>query len=874
MDPFTLTENKVIEFVATTIIEHLIIKEGYNRIWCFFFPKEIYETRLMHNITKTIKEFEAKYPNNPEIMKFYNSEVIFSKLLDHIYFKTEYLNIVREEFYKQTNIEIPSTLQIREFFMLFISNVNNDKKLKKLHIQENYQIEIFNISEAICSIQKTISKVNDNIDYLVQEKKYENKIYTEDYIIQSLNKQVKKQLTKQTNSGKYLPNTYLEIGNQKDHLRIHCHPFLFSNKVFHEIGVYNFKDLDKSLKKHGKAGFSFDWHNQETKPNTLNFTNYISYTTNWIEFLKKKLAILNTFAEDGHSRYEYEFRYNFEDLFFLKSAVTLITEIAGQGKTNLLCDFVENFLVKHKIPCLFLTGNDLKSDDIRGSILKSLFPGINNISFVKLIDSINKICDSTSKFFVIIIDGLNENNNPKELSQNIESFLYDIVDYKFIKIVISCRTEYFDANFINLTNSSFGKKIQKITNLTVDRTDNSLKLKLFYSYFDYFNVTFDRISTIAYEQLVSNFLLLRIFCEAYQNTNTGPIDTIYKQELFQKYYEIKCEEINKRMDDDVLKISGRINLKEFFENIVHYMITNKQYFNVPLDNLIRDATKKDIYVRFLDENILIRRDMNIYGTGIFTEHEVVNFTFDEFRDFLISSYLIEKILPISVAQFEEFIQNELTEESIITEGCCTYLFYIYKKNNDSVLRNILIKQAWYKDVFAKCIFSVDDKHIDEDDKVLVKGYLNKKNKFAKYVINILISRTDFESHKVLNIEFLYETIRSFEGSDFNNFISMFEFEDQTRYQSYEKVNMYKIINILNDVLDDEHPVAEHVDKLFELMLYMFTTHWGYEARYVFERYYYQERDRSIKKIKNALKSNNQFLVKEINAFIEKYEIRI
>ena len=65
-----------------------------------------------------------------------------------------------------------------------------------------------------------------------------------------------------------------------------------------------------------------------------------------------------------------------EELQLAEKRVFLLTGRAGQGKTNLLCDLVENFLLKHEIPCAFLSARELglkQHNDLAQTICDHIF---------------------------------------------------------------------------------------------------------------------------------------------------------------------------------------------------------------------------------------------------------------------------------------------------------------------------------------------------------------------------------------------------------------------------------------------------------------------------------------------------------------------
>src|SRR5262249_31952046 len=75
---------------------------------------------------------------------------------------------------------------------------------------------------------------------------------------------------------------------------------------------------------------------------------------------------------------KYRLRDRFNELSAAGARVFILTGRAGQGKTNLVCDFVENFLWKHGIPCAYISGRRLgaiQSVDIAETFQRLLFEG-------------------------------------------------------------------------------------------------------------------------------------------------------------------------------------------------------------------------------------------------------------------------------------------------------------------------------------------------------------------------------------------------------------------------------------------------------------------------------------------------------------------
>lgn len=866
----------VITYVALKFTDQFIKDEGYGRLKRFFFPAKKYKHRLTEVIYSTIAEFEKthSYDSSNGMFPFYHSQIFFEHLTMFVLFKKGTLDEIKGDFKKFPKLIQPTKQDLEEFYSLFAKNTNKDKVLRTTFIEENFKGQIFEITQTINEIKEITILVKADTSFLVEESL--NKKLTPQKTIESINSQVNRQLQKQISSGKYLPKTFIETGEQKDNLRYLCDSILYSEKCFEESRILDFRYLNNFLAKKQHPLFDFDFEQLKPKNGELTVSKSSEMFSKWNVYLtEKKQEIIDIRIDSNEkSKFEYKFRDRIDDLKFLLSKVALITESAGQGKTNFFCDFTENFLLKRKIPTVFLTGAEINANDIRQSIIQRVFPDSPTYTFQEFLNTLKEICYEENKFFVLVIDGINENYNSQLLSQNLETFLSEILEYDFIKVVISCRTEYYEQNFSNFERASFTHTMKKITSLISRRTDDDIKKKLFHIYFRHFKIEYTGISNEAREQLVENFLLLRIFCETYQNQKLEYIDDIYKEELFEKYYEIKSDEINKRLkSNDEFKVSGNFDIKKFIQSVVEFMIQEKTYVNVPLDKIISDPKDREMYVRFLDENILVKRDIQTDEKGIFTSSEVVNFTFDEFRDFLISRYLVEVLYQKSKEQFKTFLENQVTEKSPILEGCSTFLFFISRRNSNKTLNDILFEQPWFDTVFSRCVFLLKDSQITDDDKTILRDKLINKEKNSGTIIWDLILRFDTNYYKNLNIYFLFEILREFTQQQYSEcFVNKFSSD---RWGHYGGIKQEDLVSQIDDIIENKKSrEANYYENLFELLIYMFINNNRWSIQDVYEKYFFRYTEQGKKQLETALKSKNEVLVKEINQFMESYEISL
>lgn len=696
----------------------------------------------------------------------------------------------------------------------------------------------------------------------------EKRVILKDELISALKNQNETQINAQINSGKYLKNTFLEVGNQKDCLRYFCSSIFYLDKIFDIIEVLDFRYLNLNLEKKTEPTFSLEIEPFLKENENLKINNSLDYFIRLHQHLESKKDFVGNHPKLGNirSKFEFKIRELVDDLIYFKSKVILITEMAGQGKTNFLCDFVENFLLKKNVINVFLTGIEMKSDDIRQSIIKRIFPDDDNITFSDILEVVEEICKEKNEYFVIIIDGINENYNTKIFSNSLELFISDMQKYEFVKIILSCRSEYYKDNFINLENSNFSNSLAVIDSLMKRNLEDKILEKFFNNYIDHFKINYSHIDRDVKGQLLSNFLLFRIFCETYENSDLDVIENIYKEELFNNYYLKKTTEINKRLNNsNGSKLIGSIDIKNFIKKIINKMIEKKQYTNIVLDEILDSSDHKELYVRFLDENILIKRDLIDYGNSIFGSSEVVNFTFDEFRDFLISDFLINDVYVNSKEEFTNFLLNEVNKDSPLMEGCSTFLFYKSRKSTNADLKSIISAQIWFKDVFAKCIFNINDEDISLEDKVNLKEIL----------FDVTISKTNiiwnliFSGNvKNLNIDFLFNNLLEMNDEQFKlNFTDSFG-------TSYRKIDQQNVLDFLSKKLDSGWVNNEIRHKLFELLIYMFLNDRSYGVKELFEKYYFQNIEIATLELRKVMNAKNEVLKNEITKFIQRYGISL
>ncbi|GAA3952405.1 hypothetical protein GO495_12120 [Chitinophaga oryziterrae] len=702
-----------------------------------------------------------------------------------------------------------------------------------------------------------------------------------------LDEQVKRQLAKQKASQKYIPETFVEVGKNKEMLRYFCDPVAFLPKVMWEYSVLDFVPLNKILTQKGAAEFEFDLTAFETEVPNVQITSFPEFYNRLGTYLREKVSEfeLPTMAGNSVRKFSYKLSRLEEISQWLAKKVCLIKENAGQGKTNFVCDLVENFLVKREIPTVFLLGTDIDPSDIRKSIMKRGYPDRSGLDFETFLSEVEQHCLSVNKPFVIIIDGLNENAAAQKLSENLEQFITEITERPYIKVIITCRSEYYQKHFSNFEKASFSSSMGETGHLTISPKGVEAE-KIFNGYLDYFKIDLKTYSTKVFDQLTQNFLLLRIFCDAHRGEQIQFLGHIHKESLFKRYYETKVNEITKRMEaDDELRVSGPINIRNFIGRLISYMVEHRKYENIPLDDLLEKEDNRKVYVRFLDENILVRRDP-AGANGIFGDQEVVNFTFDEFRDYLLSEYLISKIYRADKKEFSRFLKEEINPSSRILEGCGTFLYYIAKKSGDTELLAIVEGQAWFDSIYLRCIFNLEDQYISATDRTRIFAAIDTDRYSALKIFYSFLYRDRVTDTPNLNLQHYLEYLRLLSPEAFRkNFLDLFNDQEY----SHNSIHIDKFLAEIGNLLepsngkedddsdgDDDTPVENKTGNFphsyFEVLIYLFSHRLGWEARETYERYYHRYPDQAKVQLKAGLSSKNPMIISGIEIFCKFYDI--
>nr|NJM04215.1 ATP-binding protein [Desulfobacula sp.] len=173
-----------------------------------------------------------------------------------------------------------------------------------------------------------------------------------------------------------------------------------------------------------------------------------------------------------------------------QAKIFLITGMAGQGKTNFICDLIENQFRAFEVPTIFIPARSLND-----------YPGPNRIlSYIKnnrfapdvpsiqdLFTLLNDVAEECQKPFVIAIDGINEVGDLDGFVAELRIFLEALCQYDFVKIILTCRNEFFDHKFAGVFEPQFSDHLYRVKDLRSKMSDNN-KSRLLSAYLSHFQI--------------------------------------------------------------------------------------------------------------------------------------------------------------------------------------------------------------------------------------------------------------------------------------------------------------------------------------------------------------------------------------------------
>lgn len=738
------------------------------------FPKNNYINHLYKIIEETAIEFEKKFPIENEKIPFYHSQLLFETLNEYILFK-ELPNKgdILQKFNEYPNVIPPTQEELEVFYEIFSQKINSCKELKRLHVEETYKEKIFDINDEVIQIKFLLQSLDERITFHLSD----------DW----LNKKNREAIADL--GGRYTPelNVKLEIadvfeglGRTKKFFSIfykQIDSFLIKGNNLRKCNVIDeeLTLISNALTDTSTLFLKINFDEYESIPfnkfneYVLNCQKYISEAESILWKIKEKTSTDNdtTSFSDKYSSilrdlrgfyYECEVLYTFLNSLTVRlssNPFLLLEGEAGMGKSHLLADIIES-RIKTGYPSLFLLGQQLTTDESPWvQILKRL--QLNTVSS-EFLEKLNLYGEKQGKRFLIFIDAINEGNGNIFWEDNINSFVDEIKNFKWLGLIMSVRSTYK-----NIT----------ISNERVSR-NNFEVLK----HFGFKNREMDAVN---------------LFYNSYniEKPSSPNLNPEFKNPLFLK---LLCEGIKKSGLTKVpVGFHGISKILSFFvEGVNKSLSSHKKYNFDPSFPLVNDALNKLIQVKIAtDRNSIALKDAHtavqsvvkdyvndktflsaMIDEGILTKgivrnednsvEEVVYISFERFDDHLTVNYLLNGVDNIE----DEFkiggsLKNYFNDE---------YGFY----RNQGIIEalSIQLPEKYGKEIYEllpnfsdnyNLVTAFIDSLVWRDSAAIdferIKHYINKqvlgsKNTFSHF-LEMLITISGLEEHP-FNANFLHK----------------------------------------------------------------------------------------------------------------------
>ena len=485
-----------------------------------------------------------------------------------------------------------------------------------------------------------------------------------------------KQIAFFKNNKKYLEKIYIELDDTKEVLRYFIYGSKWKQKL---ISIYNslFNNPDGDIFKENIKDKNIKFYINPFCAAFLSLKEVVATIYSSFCIIKDKRFNKDVFRDKDDKTYEryYNAGYTYSTFFelitnFIKAMQTnciLIKGTAGNGKTNILCNTVQH-IIKTNNPCIFIN-----SRDINKNVKEYVINQLQVSEFLKtklpfnILEILNRILNLKGKNLYIVIDAINENDTDVFYT-TMNDFIDFIKKYSNVKLIMSCRSEYFEDRY----NKLFKNQDEYIFTYEINqiRYSKRIKSRLFDNYRKEFCFN-GEIGKDVFSYLIHSLLLMRIFFEVYSGSD-AKIISLNKFKIYAKYIE---------------SLKNNVNKPELFINkLIEKMLEKGKFDEISINDLGISDEEFITFKKFADENLLISRTIRKYeGTLPETEEEVFYFVFDELRDYCISKFIIKNCLDNNDSEFKllfNLIQDFIVNKASPLEGIIKYSYNYFREVKD------------------------------------------------------------------------------------------------------------------------------------------------------------------------------------------------
>jgi energy-coupling factor transporter ATP-binding protein EcfA2 len=511
---------------------------------------------------------------------------------------------------------------------------------------------------------------------------------------------------------KYISDLYVELGNSHELLRY----FVNKNSWFKRLRLNSYLLFNNYL---GRLLYKYTGLRIGKRSSKNKVYRNLEGMHKAISQLRDQGIDSNDNLKGFLSHHMYFYKYDLEDLIdaenLINGRVCFVLGEAGSGKTNLMTRLSKVIIEKYKKHCIYINAKTITNGDIEKKFNEFFYTKmlINEHSAQRIRTYLSILSLTTERLF-IIIEAINENENP-DFIMELVNFINKFSKYKKINFIVTARSEFFKIKYEDcITNNLLvDYKIIKINNsrfskLTLDR--------MIFKYSKHYNFS-GQISKSVDKMLRKSPIIMRMFFECFENSNKN-VNELTRFQLFNYYIE-KLKVIYPKTD-----------LWSMLYDIAECMISSGKYDCVRYKDLLNSKKISDTLVY---ENVLFDKSITIDENKITQEVEdVIAFTYDEMRDFILSKYLIKKYKNKN-KELLEFLDNCKKNNSSILEGILRYLYLDFKGEKNNSMAKLILED------YAKGNYIFHDQNDGEFNDLGLDIIFQQYQKLEKFEIEYILS---------------------------------------------------------------------------------------------------------------------------------------
>ena len=615
---------------------------------------------------------------------------------------------------------------------------------------------------------------------------------------------------------KYISSVFVETSGAKEEMRYFANPIFFYRKIDDEIrriGLAHFNKLLGMAKIQPIANNLREITTLEVPYSLFDLHTRLVQQSTAIKAIQEHVS---PFSWNGDRAERFEpsdylagywevFRHSIQSsgsgvfsslekvskkIRIAQAKIFLVTGMAGQGKTNFVCDMIENQFRAFEVPTIFIPARSLNDypgpNRILSYVTNNRFaPDVANLH--DLFTLLSSVAEECQKPFVIAVDGINEVGDLDGFVAELRVFLEALCQYDFLKIVITCRNEFFDHKFAGVFEPQFSDHLYRVKDLRNEMSEEN-KSRLLEAYLRHFKIK-AQFSNVAAEFLKNDLILLRIFSEIHEGKNIGYVPDIYKGDIFEQYLIMKVSEF---------PTSSRQKVLNSLYKICSRMLGDENFSQISVEGF--DDAERQIFGQLIREDIILRREVPTTGLaslGI----ENISFTYDELRDFLLAYYTVVKLAASCPTQVRSIFEK--IPAWPIYEGFFRYAYVLARKQNcDTVLAVCEDSEDFQKHYLNNLSLLSADIQTPEDVKrveTVLKGSPSERD--LRHVAWFLFRKR--EDSELLNIRILLDHVSRLDDEESERFMrAMFSRSSDFGGRSWRD-RVSDLLNNLKDLREEQ-----------------------------------------------------------------------